>query len=111
MKVESLIFDMDGTLWDSAATVAAEIMERKRFTMGKAAAALVKTDDPKTVAELVRAITAQDVELARLYGLTQDTVNVTVTHQSPTSILREAQERLCAVIDAEVVDEPRAIEP
>ena len=32
MKVESLIFDMDGTLWDSAANVAAswnEVLERQ----------------------------------------------------------------------------------
>ncbi|OMC05679.1 hypothetical protein A5735_05010 [Mycolicibacter heraklionensis] len=94
-----------------AKTVAAEILERKRFTIGAATAALVRAKDPRAVAELVRAITAQDAELARMYGLGQtSTVNVNVTHQTPTEIIAEAEKQLLAVIEAEVVEPPPAID-
>lgn len=92
-----------------ARTVAAEIVERKRFTTGKAAAALLKTDDPHTVAELVRAITTQDAELARLYGLGSKNLNVNVK-MTTSELLDEYRDRLLASLDAEVVDEVRGIE-
>lgn len=89
----------------SAEVVAAEIMERQRLTQGAAVAALLQAKDPVAVAALVRAINAGDAQLAKLYGLGQETVQVNVTHQSPAQILADAQQRLLAVIDAEVVEQ------
>lgn len=93
-----------------AKTVAPEILERKRFATGKAAAALVMTNDPHEVAELARVINAQDVELAKMYGLTSEAVdvNVKVVQRSPTEILDDYKRELLASIDealdAEVIE-------
>lgn len=94
-----------------AKTVAAEILERKRFTTGAAAAALVKAKDPRAVAELVRAITAGDAELAKMYGLNQETVNVNVTQRTTIEVLADYKQQLLDAIDAEVVDDPKALQP
>ena len=96
-------------------SVLAEILERKRALTEQAIAALVKAQkagDFQAVAGLIRAVTQSDAELARLFGLSQQaqtTVNVTVK-QMPSEIIAEAQARLLAVIDAEVVEERKAIE-
>lgn len=93
-----------------AQTVAAGIVARKRESLGVALHALAeakKRGDFRAVAQLVDAITRADAELAKLYGLGQtSTVNVTVTHQTPAQIIEEAQERLLAALDAEVVEAP-----
>lgn len=84
-----------------AKTVAAEIVERKRFTSSKAAVALMQTDDPHTVAELVRAMNAQDVELAKMYGLTSEAVDVNVrVHRDPSEIIDSLRDELLASLDA-----------
>lgn len=93
-----------------AKTVAAEILERKRVTSGAAVKALLQTRDPQAVAALVRAINAQDAELAKLFGLSEETVNVHVTRESTTQIVIDARERLLAAIDAEVMEEPKGID-
>ncbi|TDO16932.1 hypothetical protein EV580_0096 [Mycobacterium sp. BK086] len=98
-----------------AKTVATEIVERKRFTMSKAAVALMQTDDPHVVAELVRAMNAQDVELAKMYGLTSNAVEVNVNVRDPVTIIDNLRDELLAslearrgtadeVMDAEAVD-------
>jgi len=92
-------------------TVLAEILERKRALTEQAIAALAKAQgagDFQSVAALIRAVTQSDAELARMFGLAQQTVNVTVK-QSPSEILAEAQDRLFAVIDAEVFESPREL--
>ena len=86
-----------------AATALTEILERKRFATGKLATALVSTEDPRAVAELVRALTAQDTELARLYGVGSSTVDVRVQHSLSES-LEMVRQNLHAVMDAEVID-------
>ena len=51
MKVESLIFDMDGTLWDSAANVAAswsEVLERQADVDMKVTEADIKSVSEKS---------------------------------------------------------------
>lgn len=99
-------------------TVATEIVERKRFMSSKAAAALARTDDPHVVAELVRAMNAQDVELAKMYGLTSNAVdvNVRVPHREPAEVIEALRDELLAsvaareaaaqadVLDAEVLE-------
>lgn len=93
-----------------AQTVAHGIVERNRVSLGIALSALAgaqKRGDFRVVAQLVDAITRANDSLARLYGLGQtSTVNVNVTHQTPSQIIEEAQARLLAVLDAEVVDQP-----
>lgn len=91
------------TAMPDARTVAAEIVERKRFTTGKAAAALLKTDDPHVVAELVRTITSQDSELAKLYGLGKSTVDVNVT-MTTAEVLAETKRRLLDAVDVEYAE-------
>lgn len=88
----------------NAATLAAEILERKRFATGKAAAALAQTDDPRAVAELVRSINAADADLAKLYGLAPEAVSVTVTRRPVAEVLDDYERELLAVVDADVVE-------
>jgi hypothetical protein len=92
-------------------SVLAEILERKRALTEQAIAALTKAQnagDFQSVAALIRTVTQSDAELARMFGLSQQTVNVTIK-QSPSEIIAEAQARLLAVIDAEVIDERKEI--
>ncbi|MGH3725015.1 MAG: hypothetical protein ACRDUS_12950 [Mycobacterium sp.] len=96
-----------------ASAAAAGIVERKRYTLGIALTSLAEAHrkgDHRTVAQLLDAITRADAELAKLYGLGSENVNVNVSvTQSLSEIVAEAEQKLLAAIDAEVVDEPKGI--
>jgi hypothetical protein len=86
--------------------VRAGILERKRYTLSLAVrslAAAAADGDHQAVARLVDTVTKADAELARLYGLSREQVDLTVT-QSPQQIIAEARDRLLAAVDAEVVE-------
>lgn len=97
----------------NAEAARAEIVERKRVTIGSALKSLAdaqKTGDHQMVARMIDVITRADAELAKLYGLSRETVDVNV-NTTATQIIAEARERLLAVVDAEVVDDdPKEIE-
>ena len=95
---------------DSKATLAA-IIERKRVLVGVALRNLTEASqagDHQSVARMVEVINKADSELAKLYGLGSETINVQV-QTSAASVIAEARERLRAlsasnVIDAEVIE-------
>ncbi len=96
----------------SADAAMAGIVERKRVTIGSAIKSLAeaqRSSDHQAVARLVDVITRADAELARLYGLSSDTLNVNVT-QTPAAIIADTRERLLAAVDAEIVEIPKEIE-
>lgn len=97
----------------NAKDAAAGIVTRKRHVLGIAMSSLAKAHkagDHRTVAQLVDAITRADAEMARLYGLGSERVDVNVrVHQSPAEIIAAATADLLAVVDAEVVSETREI--
>lgn len=96
----------------NAEAARAEIIERKRVTVGAALKSLAeaqKAGDHQTVARMIDVITRADAELAKMYGLNApDKLDVNIS-QTPTQIIAEARERLLAVVDAEVI-EPKEIE-
>ncbi|GAA1462705.1 hypothetical protein [Williamsia maris] len=88
--------------------VRAEIRERKRITNSVALSSLVeakRASDHQAVARLIDTMTRSDAELAKLYGLSSETVDVNVT-QTSTAIIADARERLLAVIDGEFEPTP-----
>ncbi|MDX1880088.1 hypothetical protein SBE55_19995 [Mycolicibacterium sp. 141076] len=97
----------------SAQAAADEIVARKRHSLSIAYASLsaaFKAGDYRTVAQLVDSITRADAELARLFGIGSENVQVNVKlDQTAVEIVAAARERLMAVIDAEVVEEPKGI--
>jgi hypothetical protein len=86
-----------------AASTRAGIVERKRHTLGVALASLAAAaadGDHPAVARLVDTITKVDSELAKLYGLSRETVDVNV-RQTPAAIIDRMENELLALVDAQ----------
>lgn len=74
-------------------------------------AAAAEREDDKTLALLNGELARNRDQLAKLTGAyAPERAEIDVRVQSPTQIITEATERLLAVIDADVVDEPKGIE-
>lgn len=87
-------------------TVLAEISDRQEYRTQKGTLALERAlaaGEYSTVANLIRALAANDADLAKWFGIGSETVNVNVTASLP-QVIAENRERLMAVLDAEVVD-------
>ncbi|ORB40944.1 hypothetical protein BST40_21790 [Mycobacterium persicum] len=96
----------------SSEAVFAELLERNRFRSSQGTVALARAQaagDHASVASLLRALASNDAELARWFAIGSDTLNVNI-NTTATQIIAEARERLLAVVDAEVVDDPKEIE-
>jgi hypothetical protein len=93
----------------NAESARAGIVERKRVALALALESLADAlggGDHQMVARLIDVFTRADAELARLYGLSRETVDINVT-QTAATIIADARERLLAVIDAEVIEAPK----
>lgn len=92
--------------------VFAELLDRSDFRANRGAVALMRAEkagDYTSVASLIRALAANDADLAKWFGIgSETTVNVKVS-TTATQIIAEAREKLLAVVDAEVID-PRELE-
>lgn len=87
-------------------TVLAGLHDRQTYRTQKGTAALERAlaaGEFSTVANLIRALAANDADLAKWFGIGSETVNVNVTASLP-QVIAENRERLLAVLDAEVVD-------
>jgi len=84
----------------NAQEAAAGIIARKRHAISigmTSLAAAQKNGDHRTVAQLLDALTRADAELAKLYGLGSENVNVNVrVQQTPEQIIEETRDRLIA---------------
>lgn len=92
-------------------TVRVEIAERRRITNQAAFKELARAraaGDSSAVAALIRTITSSDAETARMYGLAQERVNVTVT-QTPAAILDRAETELLELAQQRRIDSPAAL--
>jgi hypothetical protein len=86
--------------------VIAELRDRQQYRNQKGTVALERAmaaGEFSTVASLIRALAANDADLAKWFGIGSETVNVNVTTSLP-QVIAENRERLMAVLDAEVVD-------
>ncbi len=93
--------------------VRAGILERKRYTLSLAVrslAAAAADGNHQAVARLVDTVTKADAELARMYGLSREQLDVNVT-QTPAAIVDRMEQDLLAlarsntnIIEAEVVE-------
>lgn len=72
-------------------------------------AAVQREDDAAalSLSRELRCLVAEEAKLIGIYAPERLEVHV---HQSPSAIIAEAQDRLLAIIDAEVIDEPKGIE-
>jgi hypothetical protein len=88
--------------------VLAELLDRHAHRNQQGNLALAKAqaaDDYSGVASLIRALEANDADLAKWFGIgAETTVNLNV-NTTATQIIAEARERLLAVVDAEVVEQ------
>jgi hypothetical protein len=88
--------------------VLAELLDRHHHRTQQGTLAMAKAqaaDDFSGVASLIRALEANDADLAKWFGIgSETTVNVNV-NTTATQIIAEARERLLAVVDAEVVEQ------
>lgn len=88
-------------------TVLAGLRDRQQYRNQKGMVALERAmavGEFSTVASLIRALAANDADLAKWFGIGSETVNVNVTASLP-QVIAENRERLLAVLDAEVVDQ------
>ncbi|KRQ26871.1 hypothetical protein AOT93_10660 [Mycobacteroides sp. H110] len=86
--------------------VLAGLRDRQQYRNQKGTMALERAmaaGEFSTVASLIRALAANDADLAKWFGIGSETVNVNVTTTLP-QVIAENRERLMAVLDAEVVD-------
>lgn len=87
--------------------ILAEILERKRAMTEQAITALGKAQkagDLQAVANLVRAVTQSDAELARMFGLNAPVKSEITVRKSPVEIITAMREELMAALDVEVVE-------
>ncbi|WP_019969763.1 hypothetical protein [Mycobacterium sp. 141] len=87
--------------------VIAELRDRQQYRTQKGTLALERAlaaGEYATVAGLIRALAANDADLAKWFGIGSETVNVNVTTTLP-QVIAQNRERLLAVLDAEVVDQ------
>jgi hypothetical protein len=86
--------------------IRAGIVERKMHVINVAMtslAAAAADGDHQAVAALINTLTKADVELAKLFGLSREQIDVHVT-QTASELIAETREKLLAVIDAEVIE-------
>lgn len=83
-----------------AESVRAGILERKRHTISVAITSLTAAaaeGDHAAVARLVDTITRADAELAKLYGLSRETLDLTV-RASASEVIDDAEAKLLALV-------------
>ena len=93
----------------SGEVVLAELLDRQQYRNQQGALAMAKAQaagDFSGVASLIRALEANDADLAKWFGIgSETTVNLNV-NTSVSQIIADTRERLRAVVDAEVVEMP-----
>src|SRR5271166_3621507 len=93
----------------SGEVVLAELLDRQQYRNQQGTLAMAKAQsagDFSGVASLIRALEANDADLAKWFGIgAETTVNLNVS-TSASQIIADTRERLRAVVDAEVVDMP-----
>ncbi len=90
--------------------VFAELLDRHNYRNQQGVLAIRQAQalgDYSVISSLIRALSSNDADLARWFGIDSQTVNVNVS-TSVREIISETRARLLAVVDAEVV-EPREI--
>lgn len=96
----------------SSEAVFADLLERQQYRNRQGILAMAKAQaagDASAVASLIRALEANDADLAKWFGIgSETTVNVNV-NTTMSQIVADARQRMREVLDAEVI-EPKELE-